>query len=86
MSLAMCVRADVRRRGGHLRGAKSGMETIKANSVSEHEMDMNRRKAEAPPSKMRRLLSSLLGHANGTYSPRRSIDREQQYYSTASYD
>jgi len=62
------------------------METIKANSVTEHEMDMNRRKAEAQPGKMRRLLNSLLGHADGTYSPRRSIDREQQYYSTASYD
>ena len=62
------------------------MESIKANSVNEHEMDMNRRKAEAPVGKVRRLLSSLLGHTNGTYSPRRSIDREQQYYSSASYD
>jgi hypothetical protein len=62
------------------------METIKANSVTEHEMDMKRRKEEAPAGKVRRLLSSLLGHTNGTYSPRRSIDREQQYYSTASYD
>lgn len=62
------------------------MESIKTNNVSEHEMDMNRGKAEAPAGKVRRLLSSLLGHTNGTYSPRRSIDREQQYYSSASYD
>jgi hypothetical protein len=62
------------------------METIKANNVSEHEMDMNRHKTPAPVGKVRRLLSSLLGHANGTFSPRRSIDREQQYYSSASYD
>jgi hypothetical protein len=64
----------------------NGMENIKANNVNEHEMDMNRRKAEVPAGKMRRLLSSLLGHTNGTNSPRRSIDREQQYYSSASYD
>jgi hypothetical protein len=64
----------------------NGMETIKANSVSEHEMEMNRRKAQAPAGKVRRLLSSLLGYTDGTYSPRRSIDREQQYYSSASYE
>jgi hypothetical protein len=62
------------------------MDNGKANSTNEHEMDMNRRKAEVPAGMMRRLLSSLLGHTSGTNSPRRSIDREQQYYSSASYD
>jgi hypothetical protein len=55
-------------------------------SVHEPEMDMRRPSAygEGGSSKVRRLLSSILGMHQGTYkigTPRRSIDRELQQYS-----
>jgi len=62
------------------------MESIRINKgVTEPEMDMNRPESKVAPSKVWRLLNSLLGSSNKVPSligtPRRSVDREQQQYS-----
>jgi len=52
--------------------------------VSEKELDMHRRNAELQGGAMRRWLGALLGFQNVSLTigtPRRSVDREQQYYS-----
>lgn len=61
------------------------MESISVyKGVHEPEMDMSR-PGKASPSKVWRLLSTLLGSSNRFHSsigtPRRSVDREQQQYS-----
>ena len=56
------------------------------NSVSESELDMHRgsRVQAASGGTVRRILSSILGYqANAIGTPRRSIDRELQQYSTS---
>jgi hypothetical protein len=62
------------------------MDSIKlTSSVSEPELDMNRRRMQVVAAgRMRRLISTILGYQGGVYSmgtPRRSIDRELQQYS-----
>ena len=67
------------------RGVKMAVIKI-INSVSEPELDMNRgRRAQAVASgKVRRLLSTILGYQGSAIgTPRRSIDRELQQYSTS---
>lgn len=60
------------------------MESIRIiNSVTEPEMDMNRRRDREAVGMVRRLIGTLLGY-QGLYAmgtPKRSIDREQQQYS-----
>jgi hypothetical protein len=58
------------------------------NSISEPELDMRRRTLQPDTGgKMRRLLSSLLGYQGAAIgTPRRSVDRELQQYSTSSYE
>ena len=59
-------------------------------SISEPELDMKRGRTivAANGGRMRRLLSSILGYQDGLIgTPRRSIDREaQQYTSTSHYE
>ena len=59
-------------------------------SISEPELDMKRGRTIVAESggRMRRLLSSILGyHESLIGTPRRSIDREaQQYTSTSHYE
>ena len=59
------------------------------NSVSEPELDMNRGRTVVSDTggKVRRLLSTILGYQNSSIgTPRRSVDRELQQYSTSSYE
>jgi hypothetical protein len=61
------------------------MESIHTNKdVCEPDMDMSRSIVRISPSKVWRLLTSLLRSSTGDSSsigkPRRSVDREQQQY------
>jgi hypothetical protein len=62
------------------------MDSIRiSKGVREPEMEMNRPRARVAPSKLWRLINSLLGSSRDFSSlvgtPRRSVDREQQQYS-----
>jgi hypothetical protein len=78
--------ADIKKQDPHPNRGVTMAAIRMINSVSEPELDMNRgRRAQAASGGMvRRLLSTILGYQNSAIgTPRRSIDRELQQYSTS---
>ena len=89
MAYPLLTEHQVEERSGgvdvHTRTGAATMESIRIiNSVTEPDMDMNRRRDREAVGRVRRLIGTLLGYPQGLYAmgtPKRSIDREQQQYS-----